>query len=84
MIAPITGSKRNGQSRKRPAYHPFACVCYGSTSRPHNGFEIPLAEEIESATDNCGFLYQPLCVKSDNELNRDELRVMTQQLQEMA
>jgi hypothetical protein len=25
-----------------------------------------------------------LCVKSDNEVNRDELRVMTQQLQELA
>lgn len=49
----------------------------------NESFEVPLAEEIETATDNLIFFIS-LCVKSDNELNRDELRVMTQQLQESA
>ena len=49
----------------------------------NESFEVPLAEEIETATDNLIFFIS-LCVKSDNELNRDELRVMTQQLQELA
>jgi hypothetical protein len=49
----------------------------------NDSFEAPLAEEIETATDNLIFFIS-LCVKSDNELNRDELRVMTQQLQELA
>lgn len=49
----------------------------------NESFEVPLAEEIETATDNLIFFIS-LCVKSDNDLNRDELRVMTQQLQELA
>ncbi len=46
-------------------------------------FEIPLAEEIETPEDNLVF-FLSLCVKGDNDINRDELRIMTQQLQEMA
>ncbi len=49
----------------------------------NDAFEIPLAEEIETPEDNIIF-FLSLCVKGDNELNRDELRIMTQQLQEMA
>lgn len=46
-------------------------------------FEIELAEEIESAEDN--FVYfLSLIVRCENALNRDELRVMTNQLQEVA
>ena len=46
-------------------------------------FEIPLAEEIESAEENFVF-FLSLCLKSDNEINREELRAMTSQLQELA
>lgn len=46
-------------------------------------FEAPLAEEIETAEDNLVF-FLSLCVKSDNDINRDELRIMTNQLQELA
>ena len=46
-------------------------------------FDAPLAEEIETAEDN--FVYfLSLCIKSDNEINRNELRDMTYALQAMA
>lgn len=46
-------------------------------------FEIPLAEEIETAEENLTF-FLSLCLKSENEINREELRAMTSQLQELA
>jgi hypothetical protein len=46
-------------------------------------FEIPLAEEIETAEENLVF-FLSLCLKSDNDINREELRAMTSQLQELA
>jgi hypothetical protein len=46
-------------------------------------FDLPLAEEIETIEEN--FIYfLSLCIKSDHELNRTELREMTNQLQSMA
>jgi hypothetical protein len=42
-----------------------------------------LAEEIETPEENFAY-FLALCVKSDNALNRDELRVMTNQLQQLA
>lgn len=49
----------------------------------NNAFETELAEEIESAQEN--FIYfVSLCVRSENALNREELRIMTNQLQSVA
>lgn len=46
-------------------------------------FDLPLAEEIESIEEN--FIYfLSLCIKSHHEINRTELREMTNQLQAMA
>ena len=49
----------------------------------NEAFDIELAEEIETPEEN--FVYfLSLIVRSDNALNRDELRVMTNQLQQVA
>ena len=49
----------------------------------NEAFDIDLAEEIESPEEN--FIYfLSLIVRSENALNRDELRVMTNQLQAVA
>ncbi|MCL9981297.1 MAG: hypothetical protein NBV77_07630 [Bacteroidia bacterium] len=46
-------------------------------------FDAPLAEDMETAEDNLVY-FLSLCVKSQHELNRTELREMTNQLQELA
>lgn len=44
-----------------------------------------LAEEDENATSTDNLVYMlSLCIKSENTYNRDELREMTNQLQELA
>jgi hypothetical protein len=49
----------------------------------NEAFEIELAEEIETPEEN--FVYfLSLIVRCENALNRDELRVMTNQLQQVA
>ena len=49
----------------------------------NEAFDIELAEEIETPEDN--FVYfLSLIVRCENALNRDELRVMTNQLQQVA
>ena len=40
-------------------------------------------KDIETPEENFAY-FLALCVKSDNALNRDELRVMTNQLQQLA
>jgi hypothetical protein len=49
----------------------------------NEAFDTELAEEIETPEENFAY-FLALCVKSDNALNRDELRVMTNQLQQLA
>jgi hypothetical protein len=49
----------------------------------NDAFDTELAEEIETPEENFTY-FLALCVKSDNALNRDELRVMTNQLQQLA
>jgi len=46
-------------------------------------FDIDLAEDIETAEDNFVYFLQ-LCVRCENSLNRDELREMTNSLQQVA
>ena len=49
----------------------------------NDAFDIELAEEIETSEEN--FVYfLSLIVRCENALNRDELRVMTNQLQAVA
>lgn len=49
----------------------------------NEGFQLAFLEEAETQEEN--FVYfLSLCVKSDNTYNRDELRDMTNQLQETA
>ena len=49
----------------------------------NEAFDTELAEEIETPEENFAY-FLALCVKSDNALNRDELREMTNQLQQLA
>ncbi|MGC6413255.1 MAG: hypothetical protein ACON5K_00965 [Bacteroidia bacterium] len=49
----------------------------------NGGFTIPLAEEIESAEENFTY-FLSLCIRCENEINREELREMTNSLQELA
>ena len=49
----------------------------------NEAFTADLAEDIEDETEN--FIYfLSLCLKSDNEINRTELREMTNNLQSLA
>jgi len=48
----------------------------------HEGFELAFFEEAESQEENLSYFIS-LCRKSDNQYNRDELREMTNMLQEM-
>ena len=82
LIAPLQEAREIAKSENDPLITRSLRLLWQHIEA-NNSFEIPLAEEIESATDNLVFFIS-LCVKSDNELNRDELRVMTQHLQEMA
>ncbi len=49
----------------------------------NDAFETELAEEIETPEDNLVY-FLSLCLKSENVLNRDELRLMTNGLQQVA
>lgn len=46
------------------------------------GFQLSFLEEAESQEENFNYFVN-LCIKSDNTYNRDELREMTNMLQEM-
>jgi hypothetical protein len=48
----------------------------------NEGFQLAFLEEAETQEENFGYFLN-LCVKSDNQYNRDELREMTNMLQEM-
>jgi hypothetical protein len=82
LIAPLQEAREVAKSENDPLVTRSLRLLWQHIEANDN-FEAPLAEEIETATDNLIFFIS-LCVKSDNEVNRDELRVMTQQLQELA
>lgn len=49
----------------------------------NEGFQLSFLEEAETQEENFSYFIS-LCIKSDNTYNRDELREMTNLLQEMA
>ncbi|MEC8693028.1 MAG: hypothetical protein VXX46_04540 [Bacteroidota bacterium] len=49
----------------------------------NESFNIPLAEEIETETENLSY-FLSLCIKNENDFNREDLREMTNNLQELA
>jgi len=49
----------------------------------NDAFDIDLAEDIETPEENFTYFLQ-LCVRCENTLNRDELREMTNNLQQLA
>ncbi len=49
----------------------------------NEGFQIAFLEEAETQEENFTYFIS-LCLKSDNDYNRDELREMTNMLQEVA
>ena len=49
----------------------------------NESFNIPLAEEIETETENLSY-FLSLCIKNENDFNREDLREMTKNLQELA
>lgn len=49
----------------------------------NDSFDIDLAEDIETTEENFVYFLQ-LCLRCENALNRDELRDMTNSLQQLA